>query len=161
MHFPSDIKLFLIEVILLCASYDLKRSLYAGFFSIYFSTKTGELVSTRIWILISHKPPIQLKQYGYLRLSAQLQVPYKSPLVKMDIEGSEYSVLKDLASNRLLCKKHIDTLLVELHGTPFNFNVSEFRATMGRIRDEVNSQNCAVTEILPFWDESYLHDVRW
>ena len=82
------------------------------------------------------------------------------PLVKMDIEGSEYSVLKDLASNRLLCKKHIDTLLVELHGTPFNFNVSEFRATMGRIRDEVNSQNCAVTEILPFWDESYLHDVR-
>ena len=74
------------------------------------------------------------------------------PLVKMDIEGEEFSVLKDMASEGLLCRNHIGTILVEYHRDPAPW----LQGTLKRI---VSRYNCTVTDIVEFDYESYLHDI--
>ena len=74
------------------------------------------------------------------------------PLVKMDIEGEEFAVLTDLASEGLLCKNHIHTILVEYHRNPRSW----MKDTLKRM---ISRHNCAATDIIEFDDETYLHDV--
>ena len=81
------------------------------------------------------------------------------PLVKMDIEGEEFVVLKDMASEGLLCQKRIHTILVEFHPTPFGGNITTFRNAGKTIKQMISRQRCKATEIVEFDDETYLHDI--
>ena len=74
------------------------------------------------------------------------------PLVKMDIEGEEFAVLRDMASEGLLCRDHINTILVEYHRNPMPWA----QETLKRI---ISRHNCTATDITEFDDETYLHDV--
>ena len=74
------------------------------------------------------------------------------PLVKMDIEGEEFVVLKDMASEGLLCRNSIDTILVEYHRNPRSW----VKDTLKRM---IRRHNCTATDIIEFDDETYLHDV--
>ena len=82
------------------------------------------------------------------------------PLVKMDIEGEEFGVLRDMVSEGLLCRNHIGTILVEFHRTPFGGNVTKFREAGKALKGLINQQSCKATKIVEFDDESYLHDVE-
>ena len=81
------------------------------------------------------------------------------PLVKMDIEGEEFAVLRDMASEGLLCQLRIHTILVEFHPTPFGGNVTKCREAGKALKRLINQQRCRVTKIEEFDDETYLHDV--
>ena len=82
------------------------------------------------------------------------------PLVKMDIEGEEYAVLEDLASEKILCHKRIKLILVEYHGISFKGNMTAQMAKHSEIQKKIQEQNCEATEIARFDDESYPHDIN-
>ena len=77
----------------------------------------------------------------------------------MDIEGEEFAVLRDMASEGLLCQYHIHTMLIEFHPTPFEGNITKFREAGKVLQRLINQQRCRVTKIVEFDDETYLHDV--
>ena len=77
----------------------------------------------------------------------------------MDIEGEEFVVLKDMASERLLCHNRIHTILIEFHPTPFGGNITKFRNAGKTIKQLISRQGCKATNVVEFDDETYLHDV--
>ena len=79
-------------------------------------------------------------------------------IAKMDIEGEEFAVLEDLASEKLLCRKHIHTITIEYHNTPFQGNVTVMENRIAEIKKKIQQQNCVATEIIKFDDETYRHD---
>ena len=81
------------------------------------------------------------------------------PVVKMDVEGEEYAVLEDMASEKILCQKRIKLILVEYHGISFKGNNTAQMMKHNKIQKKIQEQNCEVTEITRFDDETYLHDV--
>ena len=76
----------------------------------------------------------------------------------MDIEGEEFAVLEDLASEKLLCRKRIHTITIEYHNTPFRVNVTVMENRIAEIKKKIQQQNCVATEIVKFDDETYRHD---
>ena len=76
----------------------------------------------------------------------------------MDIEREEFVVLKDFASEKLLCQDHIHTILIEFHPIAFGINIIKFRNAGKTIKQLITQQNCKETNIVGFDDESYLHD---
>ena len=79
-------------------------------------------------------------------------------VAKMDIEGEEFAVLEDLASEKLLCRKHIHTITIEYHDKPFEGNVTAMNNKVADIKKKIQQQNCVATEIIKFDDETYHHD---
>ena len=79
-------------------------------------------------------------------------------VVKMDIEGEEFPVLEDLASENLLCRKHIHTITIEYHDKPFHGNVAVMNNRVAEIKKKIQQQNCVATDIGQFDDETYHHD---
>ena len=79
-------------------------------------------------------------------------------IAKMDIEGEEFAVLEDLASEKLLCQKHIHTITIEYHNTPFRGNVTVMENRIAEMETKMQQQNCVATEIVKFDDETYRHD---
>jgi len=84
-------------------------------------------------------------------------------LMKMDIEGSEYTVLPKLLAKGLLCRGVIDTLFIEFHkksqGTEV---VPDVRETFRRLETELyNTSRCGprgITKLSKLDDESFHHD---
>jgi len=76
-------------------------------------------------------------------------------IVKMDIEGSEFTVLPPMLQKKLLCKGIIDTLLIEWHFRPNS-------QTAKKLWQEVTcGDNCGPikqTDVVELDDESYLFD---
>ena len=60
------------------------------------------------------------------------------PIAKMDIEGEEFAVLEDLASENLLCRKHIHTITIEYHNTPFQGNVTVMGSRIVEIKKKID-----------------------
>ena len=79
-------------------------------------------------------------------------------IAKMDIEGEEFAVLEDLASEKLLCRKRIHTITIEYPNTPFEGNVTVMKNRIAEIKKKIQQQNCVATEVVKFDDETYLHD---
>ena len=78
----------------------------------------------------------------------------------MDVEGEEYAVLEDLASEKILCQKRIKLILVEYHDISFKGNKKKAQMNKQKeIQKKIHDQNCEVTEIAKFDDETYLHDI--
>ena len=102
--------------------------------------------------------PITVKK---IRLAHFIKTVLKNThiaIAKMDIEGEEFAVLEDLASENLLCRKHIHTITIEYHNTPFQGNVTVMESRIAEIKKKVEQQNCVATEIVKFDDETYRHD---
>ncbi|XP_052784275.1 uncharacterized protein LOC128220063 [Mya arenaria] len=82
----------------------------------------------------------------------------KAVLVKMDIEGSEYTVLPHMLENNVLCKNVLTSMVVEMHEWAKEQMKSELDLNI--LRQRMSTQNCAPTEIVPVDDESYNNDVE-
>ena len=102
--------------------------------------------------------PITVQRIRLARFIKTVLRDIQIPLVKMDIEGNEFVVLKDMVSEGLLCQDHIHTILVEFHPTPFGGNITIFRESRKIIKQVISRQSCKATNIVEFDDESYLHD---
>jgi hypothetical protein len=76
-------------------------------------------------------------------------------LVKLDIEGMEWSVLPGLALDGLLCRDKVTAVTMELHYqyTDQPFTAAEFARAL-----DVTDRSCVHTTLLELDDESYLHD---
>lgn len=84
----------------------------------------------------------------------------RSVLVKMDIEGSEFTVMPSMLQRKLLCKGTIDTFLIEWHE---RFMSTDADKQMARnVRKETQKgipcDSGANTNVVAFDDESYLLD---
>ena len=96
-----------------------------------------------------------------IRLSHFIKTVLKNipiTIVKMDIEGEEFPVLEDLASENLLCRKHIHTITIEYHDKLFEGKVTAMNSRIAEINKKIEQQNCVATEIVKFDDERYHHD---
>ena len=78
-------------------------------------------------------------------------------IAKMDIEGKEFAVLEDLASENLLCRKRLGTITIEYHDTPFQGNKTMMKSRIAE-KKKIQQQNCVATKIVKFDDETYRHD---
>ena len=76
----------------------------------------------------------------------------------MDIEGEEFAVLEDLASENLLCRKRLGTITIEYHDTPFQGNKTVMKSRIAEMKKKIQQQNCVATKIVKFDDETYRHD---
>jgi len=78
-------------------------------------------------------------------------------LMKMDIEGAEFTVLPDLIKNNLLCEGSVDTMTIEWHdGVP-----KDKQAAKNLKKEVLGLGKCGQkkdTEVLTLDDESYLED---
>ena len=98
-----------------------------------------------------------------IRLSHFIKTVLKNipiTVVKMDIEGEEFPVLEDLASENPLCRKHIHTITIEYHDKPFHGNVAVMNNRVAEIKKKIEQQNCVATDIVQFDDETYHHDTH-
>ena len=78
----------------------------------------------------------------------------KTVMGKMDIEGSEYTVIPHLLRRGFFCANKISFMYMEFHKRAANgqdLNKDIFRNQMA-------SQNCASTTLVEVDDETYLHD---
>ncbi|XP_052812890.1 uncharacterized protein LOC128240326 [Mya arenaria] len=82
----------------------------------------------------------------------------KAVFVKMDIEGSEYTVLPHMVKNKVLCKNVLTSMVVEMHGWAKEQMKSEL--DLKKLKQSMKAQICAPTEIVPVDDESYKDDVE-
>ncbi|XP_052791353.1 uncharacterized protein LOC128225429 [Mya arenaria] len=81
----------------------------------------------------------------------------KAVFVKMDIEGSEYTVLPHMVKNKVLCKNVLTSMVVEMHKWAKEQMKSEL--DLKTLRQTMKQQICAPTEIVPVDDETYKDDV--
>ena len=84
-------------------------------------------------------------------------------MMKMDIEGAEFEVLKQLLSQRLLCKGIVDLLTIEWHDNFFEQDTpgahcDECRDVRTKVLNERPTRTCSPTAFEDFDDESYLTD---
>ncbi|XP_052791352.1 uncharacterized protein LOC128225413 [Mya arenaria] len=82
----------------------------------------------------------------------------KAVFVKMDIEGSEYTVLPHMVKNKVLCKNVLSSMVVEMHG--WAKKQMKSKLDLKTLRQMMRKQMCAPTEIVPVDDESYKDDVE-
>ncbi|XP_052761221.1 uncharacterized protein LOC128203733 [Mya arenaria] len=82
----------------------------------------------------------------------------KAVFVKMDIEGSEYTVLPHMIENKVLCKNIVTSIVVEMHKWAKNRMKSDL--DIKTLRQRMMTQKCAPTDIVPFDDETYKSDVK-
>lgn len=75
-------------------------------------------------------------------------------MVKMDIEGSEFSVLPLLLRRGLLCSDKIQAIVLEYH----EWAKGDHALTMPHFRKQLDAQECLPTLIIDFDDESYMLD---
>ena len=81
------------------------------------------------------------------------------PLMKMDIEGSEYNLILDLLNAGLLCQKYIQTILMEFHDPPYYDLRFDGHNTSFEIKRRIQSQNsCQPTIIKQFDDDGGLKE---
>eukprot|EP00930_Biecheleria_cincta_P031476 TRINITY_DN2184_c0_g1_i14.p1 TRINITY_DN2184_c0_g1~~TRINITY_DN2184_c0_g1_i14.p1 ORF type:complete len:398 (+),score=55.72 TRINITY_DN2184_c0_g1_i14:28-1221(+) len=79
-------------------------------------------------------------------------------LMKMDIEGSEYTVLAHMLELGVLCKSYINTLTIEWHDWKLPENSSTATKLKAALADPSRCPLGEITEILEVDDESYLYD---
>ena len=89
-------------------------------------------------------------------------VPGGIPLMKMDIEGSEYEVMPDLMSKGMLCQNTIGTLTIEWHSQSPSYKwTPEQLVRFHEIEDRSKNHPCEAstpTLVQEIDDESYLGD---
>jgi FkbM family methyltransferase len=82
-------------------------------------------------------------------------------LMKMDIEGAEYTVLPPLLEQGLLCEDSLNTLTIEWHRKPGEAtlgNLSNVWSFEKKVNDAERCRPKASTEVLSFDDESFRED---
>jgi len=80
-------------------------------------------------------------------------------MMKMDIEGSEFTVLKDLLSKRLLCKGTLDLVTIEWHDEILaEFVPKDAQTVKAAVLQQTPTLTCDPTVFVNIDDESYLHD---
>ena len=84
--------------------------------------------------------------------------------MKMDIEGSEYEVVRDLSRNGVLCVPHVHDIFMEWHGRFAELAGGKAPETSGchmHIRygqSACNAEGRPGPNVLDLDDESFLHD---
>ena len=81
----------------------------------------------------------------------------------MDIEGEEFGVLKDMASEGQLCQDRINTITVEYHPVALAGNRTKFLEAVKEMKQmisQISQQSCKATNVVQFDDETYMHDVE-
>ena len=97
--------------------------------------------------------------------------------VKMDIEGSEFTVLSAMMEAGLLCEDKISTLTIEVHEWLYSKGGDEQIFTidappgvyrswslrmslLSQLRKKMEAQSCKSSALLSLDDELYLHDTN-
>ena len=75
--------------------------------------------------------------------------------MKMDIEGSEYTVLPHMVKHGIFCQDIVTAMTIEWHGAAnHNSTLNE-----QKLRQQLQLQsNCKNTKIIGQDDETFLHD---
>lgn len=94
-----------------------------------------------------------VKVTSFLTLYDELELKGKRVLMKMDIEGSEYGVLAQMAKAGLLCADRVEAITIEFHKGG-GYNLRDLISTVKVLDPECKQY----TSILDLDDESYLHD---
>jgi hypothetical protein len=82
-------------------------------------------------------------------------------LMKMDIEGGEYTVLPPLLEQGLLCDDTLNRLTIEWHREPGTLTLGSLSNVWAFEKNVTDKNRClpkASTEVLSFDDESYRED---
>ena len=82
----------------------------------------------------------------------------KFAFMKMDIEGSEYSVLKHLVEHQILCQNYIAEAILEFHPWPGFASEEEQKIDVAYLEKHSNCGEFNMTKIINLDDESYLFD---
>lgn len=82
-------------------------------------------------------------------------------LMKMDIEGGEYTVLPPLVDQELLCEDTLNTLTIEWHRGPGELTLGSLPQVWAfekKVQDDTRCDPKPTTEVLSFDDESFRED---
>gem|GEM_PF-6048208 len=101
---------------------------------------------------------MEIDEIGAVRLSDEIADKDHIDLIKIDIEGAEYEVIRDIASDLDV----VDTLLIELHhanlGAEKVKSICQILSSKGSIYDIESGDSLTVSEIVNSPDRKH---IRW
>lgn len=83
--------------------------------------------------------------------------PHKVKMMKMDIEGAEWEALASMEEHKVLCSGWVENAFIETHPGGDTTHWEDNR-TIASLYRRISSQECGAIRVIPFDDESYLHD---